>query len=128
MDKRTVLVVDDAPENIDLLVGLLKEQYTVKAARNGRLALMIARSPRPPDLVLLDIMMPEMDGFEVCRQLKGDPATAAIPVIFLSGEIGTEERRRGSALGAADYLTKPVEPAKLNGAIDTALNAARGQA
>lgn len=125
MDKRTVLVVDDAPENIDLLVGLLKEQYIVKAARNGPVALKIAHSASPPDLVLLDIIMPEMDGFEVCRELKGDPVTAAIPVIFLSGDIGAEERSRGAELGAVDYLTKPVEPAKLSVAIESAMAAAR---
>lgn len=121
MDKKTILVVDDMAENIDLLVGLLKEQYTVKAARAGQMALKIAQSPNPPDLVLLDISMPGMDGFEVCQQLKDNPATAAIPVIFISGEIGGEERDRGAALGAADYLTKPVEPASLSAAIDAAL-------
>lgn len=121
MDKKTILVVDDMAENIDLLVGLLKEQYTVKAARAGQVALKIAQSPNPPDLVLLDIIMPGMDGFEVCQELKNNPATAAIPVIFLSGEIGAEERERGADLGAADYLTKPVEPGKLNAAIEAAL-------
>jgi putative two-component system response regulator len=121
MDKQTILVVDDAPENIDLLVGLLKGKYTVKAARSGQVALKIAQSPNPPDLVLLDISMPGMDGFEVCRQLKNNSATAAIPVIFLSGEAGAGEKERGTALGAADYLTKPVEPSKLNAAIDAAL-------
>jgi putative two-component system response regulator len=125
VDKQTVLVVDDAPENIDLVVGILKEQYTVKAARNGQVALKIARSPNPPALILLDIVMPDMDGFEVCHELKADLATAVIPVIFLSGEIGAEERRRGTELGAVDYLTKPVDPAKLSVAIESALAAAR---
>lgn len=126
MDKKTVLVVDDAPENIDLLVGLLKEQFIVKAARDGKIALKIAHSPSPPDLILLDIIMPEMDGFDVCRELKSDPATSQIPVIFLSGEIGDEERRRGRELGAADYLTKPVEPAKLNATIQAAISVTKG--
>jgi len=126
MDKRTILVVDDAPENIDLLVGLLKDQYTVKAARNGEVALKIAQSASPPDLMLLDIIMPQMDGFEVCRRLKADPGTAGIPVIFLSGEIGAEERRRGSEVGAVDYLTKPVDPARLSRAIESAASAGKG--
>jgi putative two-component system response regulator len=120
MDKKTILVVDDAAENIDLLVGLLKEQYAVKAARNGVVALKIAQSPKKPDLVLLDIVMPEMDGFAVCSELKSNPDTAMIPVIFISGEIGVEERQRGTELGAVEYLTKPVEPNKLMTAIETA--------
>jgi putative two-component system response regulator len=120
MDKKTILVVDDAAENIDLLVGLLKERYTVKAARNGVVALKIAQSPKKPDLVLLDIVMPEMDGFTVCSELKSNPDTAMIPVIFISGEIGVEERQRGTELGAVEYLTKPVEPNKLMMAIETA--------
>jgi putative two-component system response regulator len=120
MDKKTILVVDDVAENIDLLVGLLKEQYTVKAARNGVVALKIAQSPKKPDLVLLDIVMPEMDGFAVCSELKSNPDTAMIPVIFISGEIGVEERQRGTELGAVEYLTKPVEPSKLMIAIETA--------
>ena len=121
MDKQVVLVVDDIPENIDLLVGLLKDQYTVKAARSGELALKIAQSPNPPSLVLLDIVMPGMDGFTVCRALKGNPVTSRIPVIFLSGEVGAEERKKGNDLGAAGYLTKPVDPADLNAAIRSAL-------
>lgn len=125
MDKQTLLVVDDTPENIDLLIGLLKEQYLIKAARNGRLALKIARLPNPPDLVLLDIQMPEMDGFEVCAELKNNPSTAKIPVIFISGDIGDDERRKGDELGAVGYLTKPIEPHKLKSAIDTALAKAK---
>jgi len=121
-DKATLLVVDDMPENIDLLVGLLKERYKVKAARSGEIALKIAHSANPPDLILLDVNMPEMDGFEVCRQLRANTETASIPVIFVSGEIGNEEHAQGAALGAVAYLTKPVEPDRLNVALDTALN------
>jgi putative two-component system response regulator len=113
MDRRTLLVVDDTPENIDLLVELLKNQYKVKAARNGQAALRIARSDDPPELVLLDLIMPGMDGFAVCHELKKSAATAAIPVILLSGAIGKTERRRGDELGCAGYLTKPVEPSEL---------------
>lgn len=117
--RRTILVVDDAPENIDLLVGLLKQRFTVKAARSGPVALKICHSPAPPDLVLMDIVMPEMDGYEACRRLKGDPATAAIPVIFLSGE---KEVRAGEC-GAAGWLSKPVDAERLLAAIDSALAA-----
>lgn len=119
---QTILVVDDIPENIDLLVGLLKEKYKVKAARNGETALKIAQSPAPPDLVLLDVIMPDMDGFKVCRQLKENAGTRNIPVIFVSGEIGAEERAHGEALGAAAYLTKPVEPDTLCALLDSVLN------
>ena len=121
MHKHTILVVDDAPANIDLLVGLLKDQYTVKAARNGRVALKIAQSANPPDLLLLDIIMPDMDGFEVCSALKKNVATSAIPVIFISGEIGEEARRRGGELGAIAYLTKPVDPTAVIAEIEAAL-------
>ena len=82
-EKQTVLIVDDTPANIDVLVGILKENYTVKAAINGRMALKIAKEA-PPDLILLDIMMPEIDGFEVCRLLKDDFTTKHIPVIFVT--------------------------------------------
>lgn len=122
MDKRVVLVVDDMPENIDLLVGLLKDRYIVKAARNGDVALKIAQSENPPDVVLLDIVMPGKDGFEVCDALKANPLTKSIPVIFLSGEVGTAERKRGEELGAAGYLTKPVNPTTLNETLEHAMS------
>lgn len=115
--ERTILVVDDDPGNIDLLVGMLKDRFTVKAARNGPIALKISRLANPPDLVLLDILMPEMNGYEVCRQLKADPSTAAIPVIFLSGEVEIQADK----YGAASYLPKPVNPEKLMAAIESAL-------
>lgn len=118
MGKKTILVVDDDPGNIDLLVGILKEKFTVKAARNGQVALKISRLPAQPDLVLLDILMPEMDGYEACRQLKADPSTATIPVIFLSGE-----EVNASDFGAVSYLSKPVDPEKLMIAIESALAA-----
>jgi len=120
-DKQTILAVDDLAENIDLLVGLLRDRYKVKAARNGEVALKIARLPEPPDLILLDIVMPGMDGFDVCEALKASPETANIPVIFLSAEVGAEERKRGLELGAVGYLTKPVLPEELDAAIASAL-------
>jgi len=114
--RKTILVVDDAPENIDLLVGLLKDRYTVKAALNGTLALKICRSA-PPDLVLMDLMMPEMDGYEACRQLNDDPVTAGIPVIFLS----SEDVKMAGEHGAVAYLSKPIDPEKLTATIETVL-------
>jgi putative two-component system response regulator len=108
-----VLVVDDTPANIHLLSGILKGQYKVKAATSGEKALQIARKDPSPDMILLDVMMPEMDGYEVCRRLKGDPRTAAIPVVFVSGHVDERERNQGLSLGAVDYLGKPVDPAVL---------------
>jgi len=108
--RQTILVVDDAPANIDLLVNTLKAEYNVKAATRGERALQIVRSGDPPDMILLDIMMPGMDGFEVCRQLKRDFTTRHIPVIFITAKIGIEDEIRGFDLGAVDYITKPISP------------------
>jgi putative two-component system response regulator len=109
-DPATILVVDDTPENIDLLVEILKADYKVKAARNGEQGLKIARLASPPDLILLDIMMPDIDGFEVCRQLKEDPTTCDIPIIFVTAKITTDDEIQGFELGAVDYITKPISP------------------
>jgi CheY-like chemotaxis protein len=118
-NKKTVLVVDDTPANIQLVSGLLRERYKVKAATSGEKALKIARADPPPDLILLDVMMPEMDGHEVCRHLQNDPVTQAIPVIFLTGNDDEQERREGLALGAVDYISKPVDPADLEARVQT---------
>lgn len=109
-DKASILVVDDTPENIDLLVEILKADYRVRAAINGEQGLKIARLAKAPDLILLDVMMPGIDGFEVCRQLKGDPTTSHIPVIFVTAKITTSDEIRGFSLGAVDYITKPISP------------------
>lgn len=109
-NKATVLVVDDTPENIDVLTGVLGEYYKVRAALNGRLALKIAMGPKPPDLILLDVMMPEMNGYEVCQKLKSNPNTAKIPVIFVTAKSEVEDEQYGFELGAVDYITKPVSP------------------
>ena len=109
-EQATILVVDDTPENIDLLVEILKADYKVKAARNGEQGLKIARLASPPDLILLDIMMPDIDGFEVCRQLKEDPITCDIPIIFVTAKITTDDEIQGFELGAVDYITKPISP------------------
>ena len=87
----TVLVVDDTPENLTLMGSLLREHYLVKVANHGEKALKIAQSATPPDLILLDIMMPEVDGYEVCRRLKEAPATRDIPVIFLTARSDTDD-------------------------------------
>ncbi|EGV31351.1 response regulator receiver modulated metal dependent phosphohydrolase [Thiorhodococcus drewsii AZ1] len=107
---QTVLVVDDEPANIDLLVNILKGGYVVKAATRGEKALEIARSGRPPDLILLDITMPGMDGYEVCRLLKDDFTTRHIPVIFVTARIGSDDEIHGFDLGAVDYISKPISP------------------
>ena len=107
----TLLVVDDTPENLQLMVALLKDRYRVKVANSGERALKIIASGAPPDLVLLDIMMPGMDGYEVCRRLQTDPLTHDIPIIFLTAKSGAEDERRGLELGAVDYITKPISPA-----------------
>ena len=108
--KKTVLVVDDTPDNLALMSDLLKDEYKVKVANNGERALSIAQSDSPPDLILLDIMMPGMDGYEVCRQLKAHSLTQDIPVIFLTAKAEVEDERMGLELGAVDYLTKPISP------------------
>lgn len=100
-------MVDDTPENVDVLAGILREHYQIKVALDGERALQIA-SAHPPDLVLLDVMMPGMDGYEVCRRLKADPRTAGVPVIFVTARTEIEDEMRGLELGAVDYLTKPV--------------------
>ena len=117
-DKQTVLVVDDAVENIDVIVGLLKDHYRVKAAVNGVKALKIIES-KPPDLILLDIMMPEMDGYEVITRIKATPATASIPVIFLTGKSDASDETKGFELGAVDYISKPFNPSVVKARVDT---------
>ncbi len=124
--KPVILVVDDTPENIDVLCGILGADYTIKIANSGQLALKIAAA-QLPDLILLDIMMPVMDGYEVCRQLKADPLARAIPVIFITARAETEDEVQGLALGAVDYLTKPVIPAIVKARVQTQLALRRAQ-
>ncbi len=124
-EKATVLVVDDTPDNLALMSGLLKGHYKVKVASNGEKALKIAAAENPPDLILLDIMMPGMDGYEVCRQLKADPRTARIPVIFATAKSEVDDEARGLEIGAIDYITKPVRPPIVLARIRTHLTLAR---
>ena len=120
-DKPIILVVDDTPANIDLIKGILQQGYKIKAATSGEKALKIAAKIPGPDLILLDVMMPEMDGYQTCERLKGDPATAAIPVLFVTGHADEAERAKGLALGALDFITKPVVPERLLASVAEAL-------
>lgn len=106
----TLLIVDDIPANIDVLVEILRPKYRVKAAASGVRALEIARRQPKPSLILLDVMMPEMDGYEVCKALKADPVTHDIPVIFVTAMNQESDEEAGLAAGAVDYLAKPVSP------------------
>lgn len=121
LDKERILIVDDTPDNIDLLVGVLQSDYEIMAAINGERALKIARSANKPDMILLDIMMPGMDGYEVCRQLKADPATSEIPVIFITAKTEVADETQGFALGAVDYITKPISPPIVRARVHTHL-------
>jgi CheY-like chemotaxis protein/class 3 adenylate cyclase len=120
-EKKTILIVDDTPDNISLISALLKNTYKIKIATNGAKAIDIAFSASPPDLILLDIMMPEIDGYEVCRRLKADERTQAIPVIFLTAMSQVENEQKGLELGAVDYITKPISPPILTARVNTHL-------
>ena len=109
-EKQTILVVDDTPENLTLMGDMLAPYYRVKVANNGERALKIATADNKPDLVLLDVMMPGLSGYEVCEALKADPSTAEIPVIFLTALSNVEDEQRGLDAGAVDYVTKPISP------------------
>jgi putative two-component system response regulator len=108
--KPTILIVDDTPDNIDLLSSTLRESYRVKAAIDGEKALAIALSDESLDLILLDIMMPGMDGYEVCRRLKEDPRSSDIPLLFLTSRSDVEAEKRGFELGAVDFIIRPISP------------------
>ncbi len=116
-----ILVVDDTPDNLTLMAELLQDRYAIKVANNGERALRVAAGTPPPDLILLDIMMPDMDGLEVARRLRADPATRDIPFIFLTARSQIEDERQGFELGAVDYITKPVSPPILLARVHTHL-------
>ena len=120
-DRPTILIVDDTPDNIMLLSRLLKDRYNTKVANNGSLALQIAQATPGLELILLDVMMPGLDGYETCRQLKANPVTADIPVIFLTAKSQVEDEAMGLALGAVDYIAKPVSPPILFARVATQL-------
>jgi serine phosphatase RsbU (regulator of sigma subunit) len=109
--QKLILIVDDTPTNIGVISGALRDSYKTKVATNGPKALSLACAEEKPDLILLDVMMPEMDGYEVCMRLKAEPSTREIPVIFLTGQTGAEDETRGFEVGAVDYVHKPFSPA-----------------
>jgi phosphoserine phosphatase RsbU/P len=119
--KKTVLLVDDAPANIQIVNSILKDIYKIRIATSGAKALELANVTPLPDLILLDVMMPEMDGYEVCTQLKLNPATHDIPVIFLTGQTEVEDETRGFDVGAVDYIHKPFSPAVVKARVHTHL-------
>jgi cyclic di-GMP phosphodiesterase len=110
MKKPIVLVVDDVPDNIEVLRWVLLSEYKIVAATSGKKALQIAQENPRPDLVLLDIMMPGLDGYQVCSQLKSDPRTSKIPVIFLTAMGESQDEKKGLGMGAVDYIHKPINP------------------
>jgi sigma-B regulation protein RsbU (phosphoserine phosphatase) len=118
--KPVILAVDDTPENLDVVKGILASNYVIKAAISGPIALKIAEK-QLPDLILLDVMMPGMDGYEVCQRLKENPKTRDIPVIFLTAMDRTSNEAKGFSLGAADYIFKPVNPPILEARVKTHL-------
>jgi putative two-component system response regulator len=120
-NKPTVLIVDDTPENLTVMNGLLREHYRTKIANNGERALQIAADNPHPDLILLDIMMPGMDGYEVCRRLKRDPRLAAVPVIFLTAKAEIKDEQAGFDVGGVDYITKPISPSIVLARVSTHL-------
>ena len=109
--RQTVLVVDDSSDNVDVLVGILKDRFAVRVATNGAQALEAVLKKPKPDVILLDILMPGMDGYEVCRRLKARAITADIPVIFLTASNTPEDADLGFKVGGVDYITKPILPA-----------------
>ncbi|WP_207234092.1 hybrid sensor histidine kinase/response regulator [Shewanella maritima] len=142
--KRTVLIVDDEPSNLQVLGGLLKDDYKTIVCRSGSRAIEVCAKPEKPDLILLDIMMPEMDGLAVCKALKDNPETEFIPIIFVTALSQNDDVVKGLSLGAVDYITKPIFPEvvkarvathiqsviqreKLVSQIDTLVNSARSR-
>jgi putative two-component system response regulator len=125
--KQVVLIVDDTPDNITLLSALLKDMYRIKIATNGIKALHIAATSPAPDLILLDVMMPEMDGYETCRRLKENPMTAEIPVIFLTAKSQVSDEEMGLKLGAVDYISKPISPPIVLARVATQLHLVRAR-
>ncbi len=119
--RRTLLLVDDAPANIQVANSILKDDYRVRVATSGAKALELVQEKPAPDLILLDVEMPEMDGYEVCRRLKTDPETREIPVIFLTGKTEAEDETRGFSVGAVDYIHKPFSPSVMKARVQTHL-------
>jgi serine phosphatase RsbU (regulator of sigma subunit)/CheY-like chemotaxis protein len=119
--RKLVLIADDTPTNVAVIAGLLKDSFRTKIATNGEKALAIATGKEKPDLILLDVMMPDMDGFEVCRRLKANPDTREIPIIFLTAKTDAVDEVRGFDVGAADYIHKPFDPPNVLARVKTQL-------
>lgn len=124
MERPSVLIIDDTPDTVRLLNGLLKAQYRVRVANSGVRGLELAAASRP-DLILLDVVMPDVDGYETCRRLRARPETREIPIIFLTARAEDSDEQLGLELGAADYITKPINPAILLARVDTQIRLKR---
>ncbi len=120
-EKKILLLVDDEPSNIQVVNSILKDTYKIRIATSGAKALELVKTAPPPDLILLDVMMPGMDGYEVCTRLKADAVTKDIPVIFLTGKTETEDETRGFEVGAVDYVHKPFSPPVVRARVQTHL-------
>lgn len=123
-ERPVVLVVDDTPTNLSLLSNILKDRYNIKVANNGAKALELAFAA-PPDLILLDVMMPGMDGYEVCKQLKDNPDSQDVPILFLTAKNQPEDEELGLSLGAMDYIHKPISPPIIRARVQNHLNLKR---
>lgn len=120
-EKKVVLLVDDEPANIQVVNSILKDTYKIRVATNGAKALELVNVVPPPDLILLDVVMPGMDGYEVCSRLKTVPETKDIPVVFLTGQTETTDETKGFEVGAVDYIHKPFSPAVVQARVQTHL-------
>lgn len=119
--RETVLVIDDTPDVLTLMTGILRNKYDTKVANTGERGLRVASTHPLPDLVVLDVDMPGMDGYEVCRRLKADPLTNGIPVIFLTARSDVEDEQKGFDAGCVDYITKPISAPIVHARISTHL-------
>ncbi len=126
-ERAKLLIVDDNKQNIELLMELFRDDYKIAAAVSAKRALKVAFSEAPPDIVLTDIMMPEMDGYELCRQLKEDSRTKSIPILFVTAISEVMDESRGFALGAVDYITKPFHPPMVKARVKLHLELKRKQ-
>jgi CheY-like chemotaxis protein len=120
--KKTILIVDDEPSNLLLLSTLLKQDYKIIAAKSGDKAFVLANKTPGPDLIMLDVVMPGMTGYELCELLKETASTANIPVIFISANNSQEQIAHAKSIGGADYLVKPVNPVELKAVLTQYLN------
>lgn len=125
--RQKILLVDDNKQNIEMLMELFKEDYKISAAVTSERALKIARAESPPDIILLDILMPDMDGYQICEILKNDEETKHIPIIFVTAVSEVMDETKGFAVGALDYITKPFHPPTVKARVEIQLNLKRKQ-